>query len=960
MRREIRYMLIITATSLIFSIYVNLSALDVFTRNMILIIPDIFGYGLVFDVWKKIVGDHYAYSEYLSQTGGGFYVLSLPYLIVFTLSPFLENHFVFQSYISSLVKICVQLLAFLGGYVLTSDYLHRSQRSSDRSLYISAFISGLLFGSNPSYFVGDWWWLTIVLGYATLPWVILCINKVVFDGKWKYSIVCALLIILNTDEHMLFAGYPLILLLYCTAIFLGRLLIEKKADKRCIISPFIVILLYLALMLHRIFIKYFRVTPYNLSYSFALTKEGVDVPWMQASILNMFRAMSHMDLQEIYATSHPLFSSLNSLMPLTLLIPTLAFMSFLFYKRNWVILFYGILFTFSILPFYIGSPFKWLHYWVLFNVPFGLAFRTWRISDAFVALSLSILTGFSLYYIFERLCAERRFFYVLLIVGTLFLNSIYSWPLLTGDVNGRSAPTKIPNEYLEVFSVLLSQAKDFKVIYIPEFVYSYGKNNPLKPFWHEWGALQEFLTFSSPKPTFWPVGSWGHFYDFTLSPFYYSLLKTGAVDILSYYLRWANIKYVVIHDDIPSIRETIIRCINFLNASNNFKLIYRTGFIYIFENQLSADKIEVLPYVILVDGGYRVVKKFLGVLNDSSIDYSFVFVDQAVPLEVIERAEFILTDKEIEQLAYDLIFNKLVSQDLIPVIYPYEYVIGHDPQSKWSRASYLDPHQQVWHPYVNWQDYAWDFDYMKGVVFTDNSNDSLIIPFAINKGGSYVIMLRLMGSDRGGEVSVVIDNRSFLIRTLDDYNGFLWYVFELPLDSGNHVIKITNVRGFNAISVISMVPEEKYSNALMDTTKLLTSKVILNLSVNLIKNPSFEGSTEKGNTLVSWEKKDPTKYVVKINITKPTMLSLAESYDPGWHAYVNGKKIQSIPLNGVINGFWINQTGFQEITIEYEPQKWTYYGLAVSLLTLTVCILYLAKEPFYVFVSKILKLKLTF
>ena len=89
------------------------------------------------------------------------------------------------------------------------------------------------------------------------------------------------------------------------------------------------------------------------------------------------------------------------------------------------------------------------------------------------------------------------------------------------------------------------------------------------------------------------------------------------------------------------------------------------------------------------------------------------------------------------------------------------------------------------------------------------------------------------------------------------------------------------------------------------------------------------------------------------------MLSFAESYDPLWVAYVNGEKIQSIPLYGVINGFWINQTGLLEITIEYEPQRWFYYGLVVSLLTFTGCVLYLVKEPLYRLISRFRKLKLT-
>ena len=89
--------------------------------------------------------------------------------------------------------------------------------------------------------------------------------------------------------------------------------------------------------------------------------------------------------------------------------------------------------------------------------------------------------------------------------------------------------------------------------------------------------------------------------------------------------------------------------------------------------------------------------------------------------------------------------------------------------------------------------------------------------------------------------------------------------------------------------------------------------------------------------IISYQKIDPTKYTVKVNASKPFMLSFAESYDPLWVAYVNGEKIHSIPLYGVINGFYINQTGYLEITIEYEPQRWFNLGCIISLTTLLAC-----------------------
>jgi len=92
---------------------------------------------------------------------------------------------------------------------------------------------------------------------------------------------------------------------------------------------------------------------------------------------------------------------------------------------------------------------------------------------------------------------------------------------------------------------------------------------------------------------------------------------------------------------------------------------------------------------------------------------------------------------------------------------------------------------------------------------------------------------------------------------------------------------------------------------------------------------------------INFQKINPTKYTLKVNVTEPFVLAFCESYDPLWVCYVNGQKIHSIPLYGVINGFYINQTGYLEITIEYEPQRWFNLGCTISLTTLLACTTYL-------------------
>ncbi|MDY6931896.1 MAG: carbohydrate binding domain-containing protein [Halobacteriota archaeon] len=110
------------------------------------------------------------------------------------------------------------------------------------------------------------------------------------------------------------------------------------------------------------------------------------------------------------------------------------------------------------------------------------------------------------------------------------------------------------------------------------------------------------------------------------------------------------------------------------------------------------------------------------------------------------------------------------------------------------------------------------------------------------------------------------------------------------------------------------------------------------------ENESLGDIFSPGDTpaeVISYEKIDPTRYIVKVKAQEPFMLSFAESYDPLWAAYVGDREYEPIPLYSVINGFLIDETGDVDVTIEYKPQRWFYYGAGVSILSLVGCIGYL-------------------
>jgi hypothetical protein len=87
-----------------------------------------------------------------------------------------------------------------------------------------------------------------------------------------------------------------------------------------------------------------------------------------------------------------------------------------------------------------------------------------------------------------------------------------------------------------------------------------------------------------------------------------------------------------------------------------------------------------------------------------------------------------------------------------------------------------------------------------------------------------------------------------------------------------------------------------------------------------------EGSVQ----VLEYEKLNPTKYRARVSSSEPFMLSFGETYYRLWSASVNGKEYPSVPVNSVANGFWIDDEGELEITIEYKAQRWFYWGSIIS------------------------------
>ncbi|ALV63862.1 putative membrane protein [Thermococcus sp. 2319x1] len=382
-----------------------------------------------------------------------------------------------------------------------------------------------------------------------------------------------------------------------------------------------------------------------------------------------------------------------------------------------------------------------------------------------------------------------------------------------------------------------------------------------------------------------------------------------------------------------------------------------------------------------------------------------------------------------------------------------EITIDYIPKNENTRYLQL----QIWHghetdkplPNIIWVDDVRVYDitnYTKPVT--------LEIPFKVDKTDNYKLFIRYFKNQEGGAIRVYLDGTPIYIKTKDQLNKFVWEdLGTFKLEKGEHKIVLENVRGFNAVNLFALLPEDEYYKAKGEVERLLQNKTIIYLfeaesdlyrekaevikdfnasngeavkfkdkgkawqNVEIVKNSTYKLAlkgagtfnvsignysyiltlnnltfkytpmfylrngeyklkiiplsknaildvvwlysannnetleelfqvNETPATVKNYTKINPTLWKVRVNATKPFFLTFAESYDPLWEArvYKDGKlieKVSPVPVYGVINGFWVNQTGDLEIVLRYTPQDWFERGLIISLTTFVLSIFYI-------------------
>lgn len=239
------------------------------------------------------------------------------------------------------------------------------------------------------------------------------------------------------------------------------------------------------------------------------------------------------------------------------------------------------------------------------------------------------------------------------------------------------------------------------------------------------------------------------------------------------------------------------------------------------------------------------------------------------------------------------------------------------------------------------------FDFGQNMVLSRDSG-SFEFSFDVPQDGEYEIFIRVLANRLGGELQFILDNsKRIKIQTEKESDGFVWEKVgdDVFLSKGEHSLFVKNRQGLNALNLLAVLPKEKFLEYQKKGKEYLGNQNVLYISKDGEEFKIPEEILRKETPEVNSKMLSLTKYLVKVkNAKEPFWLVFSETFHPLWEAKIGQEKITPVKLFSLINGFYINETGNFEITIEFSPQRYVYWGMALSGLAWLVIILLIINE----------------
>jgi len=611
-------------------------------------------------------------------------------------------------------------------------------------------------------------------------------------------------------------------------------------------------------------------------------------------------------LYNFYATflnSH-LFLATSSLL---LILATLTFLR----KPNRFCLFFGIAFAaFLFMGKGSSAPYGQVYSWLFDHLPGFVALRSPLHFLELLTIPYAFLIGTSsdavvshlgkLFHVGERHSVSSFKIYghkafPVIALGLILLNSS---PLLTGNLVGWLNPIELPSYYKESAEWLNQQPGEFRVLF-PKVDWMVQ---------YTWAAYDMPLVYRrlSSKSV---VEEWDASRNFISQPFSSRVLSVPEWNSteIGKVLGLAGVKYIVIQKDVeknpftvfdPRVETDLMQGLKGIHLERTF------GNLDFYINEYwQPQHIYAASDAILthgdIDNMIRVVERDDFLLGDSVLLLSSQNdVHQLLSISA-KMVEF--NPRNISSSVYDGRVNPVN----LTLIASESYAARYHPG-------------------------------FKGVISTNGNGDADMLIFQSPVGSPYTFP-------------------SFSLEGWNAYNSTLVYfitddkpkrLYSVLADEGvaTDIVGIwwgTDWLGMNTKTITYPITIPPYQKCIIQINHRTDTMGLL-VELEDFKIPP---STKKPTT--TYEKINPTKYIVQVNSSEPFFLVFSESYHKDWVAYINGQKMPNqyhFMANGFANAWFVNKTGTFTIILEFWPQRLFHVGSAISVATIILCVLYISKN----------------
>jgi hypothetical protein len=590
-----------------------------------------------------------------------------------------------------------------------------------------------------------------------------------------------------------------------------------------------------------------------------LVEESPERLYRNSDILNLFSVRADFNLYSIYPYSESELAYMNIL---SITLTVIALSSLVLCKPNklqiYLAIFLVLAVIISVVPRYLPDLYNWL----IFEIP-GSSLYSWvlRAPKFFHFMSIPIavmlsLSSFRIYQILLNRQKRRQQFpkavAPIFITIVLLFSLIPNYIMLTGDFNGLHRSYHLPQDYRDMLAFLEKQQQQeedagyYKSVWGPRYGGSNSSwsTNPI-------GRIEEQIsptnTFSGPEILnnyIYPV-IFGMRFPFG------SILYNGQTNNLDEFLSPLNVKYIILHDDIPALKHKTEKMTTALGNQTGLLLEstqFGPGFTSIYTIKEPAEQFSIKQNQILIQGGglLRFDSAFSteGVIANSSMSNNnnknnseatalsntigVFFSDTSLEKnpEIWNLSNTLIPEKQLSYAEYMLDKNDVI------VIPTSAYTNNYAPQELWSQTSMNRP-TFAYELYIRGIELPYQFDYGKNVVFTSGNNSKLTIPISLSETGKeYKVLLRYFENEKGGLLDFELGGKSLELETKSHVNRFVWAdlgSLSSSSEQANPILSIENRNGFNALNLIALVPAEKYDQYKAEFMNSLHDKDIIHI-----------------------------------------------------------------------------------------------------------------------------------